>query len=74
MPVPYRTYPVAYMEDKTLPNCVFSGEFVRGVNSGGDQEKDRMGCPLDDIGALGTHTNQWTIAVEDNNEWYHWLQ
>ena len=39
---------VAWMEDTRLSRCVMFGE-LRGAGFGGGQEKDWMGCFLDDL-------------------------
>ena len=36
---------------------------------GGGQEKERMGCFLDDLRAFGINTDQWTTAEQDEREW-----
>ena len=35
----------------------------------GGQEKERMGCFLDDIRAFGINADQWTPAAQDEGEW-----
>ena len=35
----------------------------------GGQEKEWMGCFLDDLRAFGINTNQWTTAAQDEGEW-----
>ena len=35
----------------------------------GGQEKERMGCFLDDLRAFGINTDQWTTAAQDEGEW-----
>ena len=40
---------VARMEDTRLPKCVMFGELVGGAASPGGQEKEWMGCLLDDF-------------------------
>ena len=44
---------VARMEDTRLPKCVMFGEIVGGASCGGGQEKEWMGCFLDDLRAFG---------------------
>ena len=56
------------MEDTRLPKCVMFGEIVGGVGCVGGQEKEWMGCFLDDPRAFGI-VDQWTTAVQDEGEW-----
>ena len=48
---------------------------MRGVrrNGGhglrGGQEKEWIGCFLDDLRAFGINTDQWTTAAQDKGEW-----
>ena len=35
----------------------------------GGQEKEWMGCFLDDLRAFGINANQWTTAAQDEGEW-----
>ena len=35
----------------------------------GGQEKEWMGCCLDDLRAFGIIADQWTIAAQDEGEW-----
>ena len=44
---------VACMEDTRLPKCVIFGEMVGGAGCVGGQEKEWMGCFLDDLRAFG---------------------
>ena len=45
---------VASMEDTRLPRCVILGEMVGGAGCvGGGQEKEWMGCLLDDLRVSG---------------------
>ena len=61
---------VARMEDTRLPKCVMFGELVGGAVPAGGQEKEWMGCLLDDLRAFGIETDQWRIAAQDAEEWY----
>ena len=61
---------VARMEDTRLPKCVMFGELVRGAGSAGGQEKEWMGCLLDDVRVFGIHPDKWTIAAKDEGEWH----
>ena len=60
---------VARMEDTRLPKCVMSGEMVGGAGCVGGQEKEWMGCFLDDLRAFGINADQWTTAAQDEGEW-----
>ena len=56
---------VARMEDTRLPKCVMFGELVRGAGCVRGQEKEWMGCFLDDLRAFGINADQWTTAAQD---------
>ena len=60
---------VARMEDTRLPKCAMFGELVGGAGCVGGQEKEWMGCFLDDLRAFGINADQWTTAVQDEGEW-----
>ena len=60
---------VARMEDTRLPKCVMFGELVGGAGCVGGQEKEWMGCFLDDLRAFGINTDQWATAAQDEREW-----
>ena len=60
---------LARMEDMRLPKCVMFGEVVRGAGCVGGQEKEWMGCFLDDLRALDVNADQWTTAAQDEGEW-----
>ena len=45
------------------------GEMVRGAGRVGGQEKEWMGCFLDDLRAFGINAEQWTTAAQDEGEW-----
>ena len=60
---------VARMEDTRLPKCVMFGEMVGGAGCVGGQEKEWMGCFLDDLRAFGINADQWTTAAQDEGEW-----
>ena len=49
---------VARMEDMRLPKCVMFGELVGGEDCVGGQEKEWMGCFLDDLRAYGINADQ----------------
>ena len=56
------------MEDTRLPKCLMFGEIVGGAGCLGGQEKEGMGCFLDDLRAFGINADQWTTAVQDEGE------
>ena len=58
------------MEDTRLPKCVMFGEeMVGGAGCVEGQEKDLMGCFLDDLRTFGINADQWTTAAQDEGEW-----
>ena len=57
------------MEDTRLPKCVMFGELVGGADCMGGQEKECMGCFLDDIRAFGFNADQWITAAQIEGEW-----
>ena len=61
---------VARMEDTRLPKCEMFGEMVRGAGCVRRQEKEWMGCFLDDLRAFGINAHQWTTAAQDEGEWH----
>ena len=40
----------------------------------GGQEKEWMGCFLDDLRAFGINAGQWTTAAQDEREWRRMAQ
>ena len=56
------------MEDMRLSKCVMFGEMVGGAGCVGGQEKEWMGCFLDDLRAFGINADQWTTAAQDEGE------
>ena len=60
---------VARMEDTRLPKCVMFGEMAGGAGCVGGQEKEWMGCFLEDLRAFGINADQWTTAAQDGREW-----
>ena len=60
---------VAHMEDTSLSKCVMFGELVGGAGCVGGQEKEWMGCFLDDLRAFGINADQWRTAAQDEGEW-----
>ena len=60
---------VARMEDTRLPKCVMFGEVVGGAGCVGGQEKEWMGCFLDDLRAFGISADQRTASAQEEEEW-----
>ena len=60
---------VARMEDTRLPKCVMFGELVEGAGCVGGEEKEWIGCFLDDLRAFGINADHWTTAAQDEEEW-----
>ena len=61
---------VARMEDTRLSKCVMFGEIMGGAGCVGDQEKEWMGCFLENLRAFGINADQWTTAAQDDEgEW-----
>ena len=60
---------VARIEDTRLPKCVMFGVLVRGAGCVRGQEKEWMGCFLDDLRASGINADKWTTAAQDEGEW-----
>ena len=56
---------VARIDNTRLPKCVMFGELVGGAGCVGGQEKEWMGCLLDDLRAFGINAGQWTAAAQD---------
>ena len=44
------------------------GEMGGGAGCVRGQEKECMGCFLDDLRAFGTNADQWTTAAQDERE------
>ena len=42
---------------------------MRGVGCVGGQEKEWVGCFLDNLRAFGINAGQWTTAAQDKGEW-----
>ena len=57
------------MENRRLPKCVMFGELMGGAGCVGGQEKERIGCFLDDLRAFGINDDQWTTAAQDEGGW-----
>ena len=62
---------LARMEDTKLPKCMMLGELVGGAGCVGGQEKEWMGCFLDDLIAFGINADQWTMTTvaQDRGKW-----
>ena len=56
------------MEDTQLPMCLMFGELMGDADCVGGQEKQWMGCFLDDFRAFGINANHWTTAAQDEGE------
>ena len=59
---------MARMGDTRLPNCGIFGEMVGGACCVKGQEKEWMGCFLDDLRAFGINADQWKTATQDERE------
>ena len=59
---------VARMEDTRLPKRMMFVGMVGGAGCVGGQEKEWMGCFLDDLSAFGINAEQWTTAAQDEGE------
>ena len=62
------------MEDTRLPKCVIFGELVGGADCVESQEKEWMGCFLEDLRAFGINADPWTTAAQDEGEWARTLE
>ena len=60
---------VARIEDTRLSKCVMFREMVGGAGCVAGQEKEWMGCFLDDLRAFGINADRWTTAAQDEREW-----
>ena len=58
---------VTCMEDTRLPKCRMFVELLEGAGCVRGQEKEWMGCFLDDLGAFGINADQWTTAEMAQN-------
>ena len=56
------------MEDTRLLKCAMFEKLLRGKGGGGGQEKEWLGCFLDDLRAFGINADQWTTAAQDKGE------
>ena len=56
------------MEDTRLPKSVMFGVLVGGAGYVRGQEKECMGCFLNDPRALGINADQWTTAAQDKGK------
>ena len=57
---------VARMEGTRLPKYVMFGELVGGAGCVRGQEKEWIGCFLDDLRAFAINADQWTTAVQED--------
>ena len=48
---------------------LYIGELVGGASCVGGQEKEWVGCFLDDLRAFGINADLWTTAAQDEGEW-----
>ena len=55
------------MEDTRLPKCVMFGEMVGGAGCVGGQEKEWMGCFLDDLRAFGINAGRLQPRTTGND-------
>ena len=60
---------VARMEDTRLLKFVMFGKLVVGMGWVIGQEKERMGCFLDDLRAFRINADRWTTTAQDEGEW-----
>ena len=65
---------MARMKDTRLPMCVMFGALVRAAGCVRGQEKEWMGCFLDDLKAFGINANQWTTAAQDEGGWHRTVE
>ena len=54
---------VARMENTRLPKGVMFGELMEGADCVGGQEKEWMGCFLNDLRAFSINADQWTTEA-----------
>ena len=64
---------VARMEDTRLPKCAMFGELVGGTDCVGGQEKEWMGCFLDDLRASPTKGKLQTKTMRIS-EWIAYIE
>ena len=57
------------MEDTRLAKCVMFGELVGGADCMRGEEKEWVGCFLDDLRTFGINVDQWTTAAQDEEKW-----
>ena len=62
---------VVRMKDMRLLKlkCVMFGEMVGSAGCVGGQEKEWMGCFLDELRAFGINADHWTTEARDEGEW-----
>ena len=56
---------VARIDDTRQSKGMMFGEMVGGADCVRGQEKEWMGCFLDDLRAFGINADQWTTAAQD---------
>ena len=56
------------MDDTRLPKCVMFRELVGGAVSSGGQEKEWIGCLLDNFRVFGIDPDKWAIEAQDERE------
>ena len=56
------------MENTRLPKCMMFGKVGGGADCVGEQEKEWMGCLLDDRRAFGINADKWTTAARDERQ------
>ena len=56
------------MKDTRLPKCVMFGELEGGAGCVRGQEKEEMGCFLDDLRGFGINADQWTTTAQGEGE------
>ena len=56
--------PLFFFVNLQLPKCVMFGKLARGACCVGEQEKEWMGCFLDDLKAFGINADLWTTTAQ----------
>ena len=57
-----------HMDTRRL-KCVLFGKLVGAAGCVRGQEKELMGCFLDDLRAIGINADQWTTVTQTEGEW-----
>ena len=55
---------------RPVDDCSPGRGMVGGAGCVGGQEKEWMGCFLDDLRVFGINADQWTTAAQDEGEWH----